>query len=52
MVDLTGDEMALIIQLSQRWAAPDAASIRLKHSLEAKLLAVMEAIRAQQKADK
>lgn len=52
MVDLTPEEMGLIIQISQRFAAPDAATIRLKHSLEAKLLTVLEAAVAQQKAPK
>lgn len=43
MIDLSTEEMGLVIQLSQRWAAPDAVSIRLKHTLESKLLAAMEA---------
>lgn len=42
-VDLTPEEMGIIVQISQRWPAPDVASIRLKHSLESKLLAAMEA---------
>lgn len=44
MLDLSPEEMALILRLSQGFAAQDAVTIRLKHSLESKVLNALEQI--------